>query len=63
MNNEDRASELVKLWLQREKRTRFEVLVFYAEIKKDRPDLLPEGVNGDPYQWLMAILQDHITDG
>ena len=49
------------MWLQRpeEKRTENQVLVFYGDLEKTRPELLKRG-HGDPYQQLKVDLHGHI---
>jgi len=43
-----------------DKRREGDVLVFYGELMKDRPEPLKSG-HGDPYQQLKADLSGHIT--
>jgi hypothetical protein len=61
MKDADRVRSVVSLWLQRppDRQTENDVLVFYGDLERNRPELLGHR-GGDPYQHLMADLRDHI---
>jgi hypothetical protein len=60
MKDAERRAQLIPLWLQRPagKRTETDVLVFYGELTRTRPDLLHGA--GDQYQQLQSDLCGHI---
>jgi hypothetical protein len=62
MKDKERQALVLSLWLQRpaDKRTSNELLVFYGEMERTRPELLKRG-HGDPYQQLKADLRGYVT--
>ena len=61
MRDSERQPELLHLWLQRseQERTENQVLAFYGQLVRTRPELLKRG-HGDPYQQLKVDLDGHI---
>ena len=62
MKDQERQAQVLALWLQRpvDKRTSKDLLVFYGEMERTRPELLKRG-HGDPYQQLKADLRGYVT--
>ena len=62
MKDQERKALVLALWLQRQadKRTSHDLLVFYGEIERTRPELLKRG-HGDPYQQLKVDLRGYVT--
>lgn len=59
----DLEREIIREWLRRpgDQRTENDVLAFYGELARDRPDLLAFRATGDKYQTLQSILRRHIS--
>ena len=63
MSSTGREAELIRLWLQRPDggRGMDDVLIFYSEIERNRPDLVPPmRGTGDPNQRMKSILRNYI---
>ena len=63
MSSTGREAELIRLWLQRpdDRRSMDDVLVFYSEIARNRPDLVPRmRSTEDPHQRMKFILRSYI---
>ena len=63
MSRPAREAELIRLWLQRPdgRRNTDDVLAFYSEIERNRPDLVPRmRGRGDPHQRMKSILRAYI---
>lgn len=60
----DLEPEIRRLWMQRpaDRRTGNDVLIFYNELARDRPDLLAFKASGDKYQVLKSVLHGLINE-
>ena len=62
MKDKERQALVLSLWLQRpvDKRTSNDLLMFYRELDRTRPELLKRG-HGDPYRQLQVDLRGYVT--
>ena len=63
LRDRERRAQVLLLWLQRapKKRSGNDVLIFYGELQRTRPELLKHG-HGDPYQQLKSDLRGYIDE-
>lgn len=56
--------EIRRLWMQRpaDRRTGTDLLMFYNELARDRPDLLAFRASGDKYQVLKGVLRGLVDE-
>ena len=63
MDDPERQSQVLALWFKRprHKRTNHDVLVFYGELVRTHPQLIPSGED-DPYQQVKVDLRGYLIE-